>query len=838
VINRSCFTGLLIVASLLWGSRPAAAQVVTPLYTFDGADGSHPVGELVQAQDGLFYGTTREGGAAGFGTIYKITAGGLLTTLHSFSGAVDGAFPEGALLAGPDGYLYGTTSERGPGGAGTIFRIALTGELSTLFAFDGAVDGGTPRAGLTLHSGLLYGLASRGGVAGLGVLFSLTPEGAYTRLHDFRGPDGAGPVGELASVGQTLFGTASGGGAHGQGTIFLTTPAGGFVKLHDFAGGQEGATPLGKLLLGLDGSLYGTTARGGLTDCGGGCGTIFRLAADGQVTTLHRFDFYGGSRPRAGLVGAPDGYMYGTTEQGGNGCFFFELPLGCGTVFRVRADGAFGVIHHFDYGATYPQAGLLRAADGFLYGATRSTDLYGQGFGLIYRIDLFPTTITAFSPAQGPIGTRVVLTGTNLNSAVGVTFNGTAAPFRVDSSGRIITRVPIGATSGPIAVITPSGTGTTAANFNVTIRGVALTQLHVFLFAQDGTHSPIDKLIQAQDGTLYSTVLGSGIDGGGIFNITTAGAFTMLQQFPNFGQHVFPWGGLVEGRDGNFYGSTEYGGTGSGNIFQLTPGNVLTSLYSFTGGADGYFPRHDGLVQGSDGAFYGTVQFGGHVAPGSCAYGCGTVFRFVPGEGLQTVYAFTGMDGRSPLAGLTEGQAGNFYGTTNEGGVYGRGVVFVLNASGAFTVLHHFRGPEGAYPKGRVLQASDGNFYGTTTSGGAHNLGTIYRITPTGALTVLYSFGGLDGAAPSAALIQASNGTLYGTTSSGGAYGFGTIYGITLGGQLTTYHSFNGTDGNNPRAALLQASDGALYGTTAQGGSTQCIPSYVECGTVFKLDVP
>jgi uncharacterized repeat protein (TIGR03803 family) len=129
------------------------------------------MGELIEAQDGLFYGTTRDGGATGRGTIYKITGGGLLTTLHSFSEVSDGAFPEGPLVESPDGFLYGTASGGGPSGNGTIFRISLTGDFTTLFSFDGTAGSG-PRSGLTLHQGLLYGSTTRGGEFGRGVIFT------------------------------------------------------------------------------------------------------------------------------------------------------------------------------------------------------------------------------------------------------------------------------------------------------------------------------------------------------------------------------------------------------------------------------------------------------------------------------------------------------------------------------------------------------------------------------------------------------------------------------------------------------------------------------------------
>jgi uncharacterized repeat protein (TIGR03803 family) len=829
----------LCLTSLVY--QTAAAQVITKIYDFQDVDGANPVGELILAADSLFYGTTRRGGDAGLGTVFKATSGGLLTTLHSFDGVTDGALPEGPLAQAADGNLYGATSAGGSQGRGTVFRIALTGEFSTLFEFDGP-SGARPLSGLTFYNGLLYGTTTGGGTFGQGTVFSISMEGAHTVLHNFKVVDGARPVGELTVVRGLLYGTTSRGGSSGAGTVFAMTPGGAFARLHDFPGGADGASPQGRLVRHMDGNLYGTTARGGLdsSSCSNGCGTIFKMTPRGAVTILHRFDFFDGSRPLAGMTVGGDGYLYGTTEQGGNGCFFEVIPLGCGTVFRIDQDGAFESVDFFNYGATYPQAGLVLAPDGLLYGATAFTDLkFDSGsFGTLFYVDPSLTTITNFFPAKGPVGTVVTLTGTDMSAVTGVTFNEVPAPFVIDSPARITTVVPAGATSGPIAVTTPVSEASSRTNFNVTIPGVELTTLHTFTLAQDGTNTLIDKLIQAADGDLYGTVIGSGTEGGGIFKITTSGALTMLHQFTLSEVHLFPWGGLVESADGSFWGSTEFGGAGSGNIFHLELDNTLTSEYSFTGGADGSVPRHDGLIEDAGGALYGTTQDGGFFDSGTCRFGCGTVFRFVPGQGLTTLHQFNGVDGNSSEAGVIEGADQALYGTTNGGGLLGRGVVFKLTKTGAYTVLHEFSGADGSFPKASLVQASDGNFYGTTTSGGDHDMGSVFRISPTGTFTSLYSFSGLDGDRPEAALIQGSDGALYGTTLDGGAYDFGTVFRLTLGGAFTTYHSFNGAQGSHPAAALLQADDGALYGTTERGGGGGCSPSAFQCGTVFRITLP
>jgi len=199
------------------------------------------------------------------------------------------------------------------------------------------------------------------------------------------------------------------------------------------------------------------------------------------------------------------------------------------------------------------------------------------------------------------------------------------------------------------------------------------------------------------------------------------------------------------------------------------------------------------------------------------------------------------------VAGLVQATDGNFYGATQIGGAstncsYGCGTIFKITPGGTLTTLHSFDGTDGEYPYGVLVQATNGNFYGTTQYGGvstncSYGCGTIFQMTPGGKLTTLHSFDYTDGFSVFAGLVQATDGNLYGTTSTGGANGYGTIFEATPGGTLTTVHSFDDTDGLAPLAALVQATSGTFYGTTSGGGAvTTCNPSY-GCGTVFSLAV-
>ena len=315
--------------------------------------------------------------------------------------------------------------------------------------------------------------------------------------------------------------------------------------------------------------------------------------------------------------------------------------------------------------------------------------------------------------------------------------------------------------------------------------------------------------------------------------------------------------GVIQGSNGNFYGTTYEGGSieDAGTVFELTPSGTLTTLYSFCSQAsctDGNQPNA-GVIQGIDGNFYGTTEYGGANQSAFGGIGGGTVFKLTPSGTLTTLYSFCGqancIDGERLFAGVIEGTDGNFYGTTWEGGANNSGTVFELTPSGELTILHSFCSQagctDGAYPYASLIQASDGNFYGTTFYAGTgrlprHHLslgdGTVFELTPSGTLTTLYSFCThahcTDGKWPYAGVIQGDDGNFYGTTQIGGPHNDGTVFQLTPSGRLTTLHSFcshaHCADGKWPYAGVIQGSDGNLYGTTEYGGRH-------HDGTVFEV---
>jgi uncharacterized repeat protein (TIGR03803 family) len=357
----------------------------------------------------------------------------------------------------------------------------------------------------------------------------------------------------------------------------------------------------------------------------------------------------------------------------------------------------------------------------------------------------------------------------------------------------------------------------------------------------NGSNPYYASLIQGTNGSFYGTTTYGGASEqncygntcGTIFKITPSGTLTTLHEF-DFADGGYPEAGLVQTTNGSFYGTAAVGGsTGAGTIFKITPTGSLTTVYEFQNSTDGANPL-GALVQARNGVLYGTTSYGGG---DPCA--CGTVFKVTSAGTLTTLHTFVGggTEGNYPEAGLVQGTDGNFYGTTASGGANGYGTIFKITPAGTLTTLYNFDSTGGANPWAGLVQGADGNLYGTTTYGGTSGsgctgfgCGTVFKITLTGTLTTLHNFDGTDGGLPTGGLVQATNGAFYGMAGGGGANNGGTIFKITPAGTLTTLHNFDVTDGANPMGGLVQATNGTFYGTTSGGGTD-------NDGTVLSLSV-
>jgi uncharacterized repeat protein (TIGR03803 family) len=379
----------------------------------------------------------------------------------------------------------------------------------------------------------------------------------------------------------------------------------------------------------------------------------------------------------------------------------------------------------------------------------------------------------------------------------------------------------IATVTGSIAQSSTTATFTTLASFNGTNGG-----------------DPFQTLVQGTDGNLYGFAAGSAKSPAEVFKVTLAGTIIPLVTSEDLFQGDPGPLLSVLGADGNFYGTTMVGGTqNGGTVFQMTPDGQLTTLYNFcetplpcsSGGA---YPMN-GVIQGSDGNFYGTT-------PTESPSSFGAIFQLTLGGVLTTLYGFNEAEfgGYRSDGPLIEGTNGNFFGLDSNGNI-----AFTVTPQGEFAILHNFCCANGGYPVGPLVQTTDGNLYGEALAGGLSNrmecgvigCGTIFRMTPEGWFRTIYSFCAGEhscpsGSWPTGGLTLGSDGNLYGITlNGGGPYRLGTIFRVTPNGALTTLHHFVTTDGYGP-SGLVQATNGMFYGAMA-GSASSC------CGSIYSLSV-
>jgi uncharacterized repeat protein (TIGR03803 family) len=581
--------------------------------------------------------------------------------------------------------------------------------------------------------------------------------------------------------------------------VFKVSPAGQQTVLYSFAGTPDGANPYAGVIADSSGNLYGTTYAGGVSSAG----TVYQLSRSGQETVLHSFGGPGGgASPYAGVIRDSAGNLYGTTSLGG------------GLIYELQAGGSFTVLYTFPYPAhrqtpTRPESGLVRDPAGNLYGTTQ---LGGTaGIGAVYML----------SPA-GTLSTLYSFPGGGLPQSGPVFFN--AGVIR-DSAGNLYGTTPYASAGGMVYKLSASGQGTTLFNFT----------------GAPGGTEPKTGVTRDSAGNLYGTTsFGGAANAGVVYKVDTTGHETVLYSFTGGADGDYPLAGVTLDSAGNLYGTTFHGGTqGFGVVYKVDTTGQETVLYSFTGGADGGYPEA-GVILDATGNLYGTTLEGG-------AAGAGVVYELDTAGHETVLYSFTGgVDGGFPLASPIRDAAGNLYGTTNGGGTAGLGVVYKLNATGQETVLYSFPGgPEGAFPFAGVIRDGAGNFYGTTADGGGPagegGHGVVFKLTAAGGYSVLYTFtGGTDGGAPLGGVIRDSSGDLFGTANIGGlagcSLGCGVVYKVDTAGHETILHSFTGgVDGANPYGGLVADSTGHLYGTTQYGGKGASALTSSGAGVLYEI---
>lgn len=682
-------------------------------------EGANPAAtNLIQASDGKMYGMTSGGGANNSGIIFRFDpVSSAYLKMLDFDGASIGSNPQGSLMQASDGMLYGMTYSGGANGMGTIFRYDLsTSSCSNLIDFSGTSNGSSPQGSLIQGAdGFLYGLTTGGGNSNMGVLFQFDPVSlSFVKELDFNGAsNGRNPEGSLVQIsGGMIYGLSAQGGLHDKGVLFQFDPQTlQYTKELDFSGTGNGETPVGSLILGSDGKLYGTTYAGGSN----GTGVLFQYDPAGS-SFAKKYDFTGGTNgfsPMSSLVQAADGMLYGMTYQDG--------VNGQGVIFQYDpALASYSKVFDFDgaSGGSQPQGALMLAADARLYGMT-----YGggaNGVGVLFQLDpaslLFTKKLDFAEATNGSFPFGALMHGAD-GMCYGLTSGGGAnnmgVLFQFDPAASVYTK---------------------RMDFAGTANG----------------SNPHGSLMQTTDGKIYGMTYTGGANGMGLifqFDPLT-NICSDLFDFDGTANGSYPFGSLMQASDGKLYGMTYMGGAfNEGVLFQFDPVSAMfLKMHDFSGSADGSNPQ-GALIQAADGKLYGMTYYGGTA-------NTGVLFQFDPaGSTFVKMVDFTGaVNGSNPIGSLTKASDGMIYGMTYGGGANAIGVLFRLDpVSPVFTKLMDFDGTTyGSNPEGDLIQASDGMLYGVTATGGINNKGVLFQLNPaTASFIKTLDFNGADGENPS-----------------------------------------------------------------------------------------
>ena len=358
--------GLVVAAFtvLSWvnaGCADVALQGIREFFPTNGQP-RFPACRLLEVSNGVFYGTSLAGGTNGRGAVFKITAAGELTVLHSFTASEAANGADGGLVWGDDGNLYGSTPDGGEFGSGSVFRVTPDGAVTTTHSFGGggsaSTNGLQPIGPLEKgDDGALYGTTSHGGAAGYGTVFRITTNEVFTRLASFQGTNGAHPwSGLMRASDGNFYGMTYGllSAADHDGSIFKFSTNGELSALVRFDGANGSSPQSARLVQGADGNFYGATKLGGPFYRG----TVFRTTPDGTLTTLHSFDGTNGAFPQRLTFGS-DGDLYGLAShrvENGN--------LTNGALFKITTNGLLTMLACFNgTNAMHPTADLTMGSD-------------------------------------------------------------------------------------------------------------------------------------------------------------------------------------------------------------------------------------------------------------------------------------------------------------------------------------------------------------------------------------------------------------------------------------------------------------------------------------------
>jgi uncharacterized repeat protein (TIGR03803 family) len=685
--------------------------------------------------------------------------------------------------------LWGTLPYAGKPGAGLICEIDLNGnQMSDIHAFSKYEGKQSRHEALLADNNKLYGIAV-GGMFQFGcILYEYDPAtGQYNIIHDFHDPDAwvglAANAGYLMQASNGLiYGFNQNGGPTQDGQLFSYDPSSGvFEYLADFEASTTGSIPAGVLTEAANGKLYGVTNEGGVCNYG----TIFSYDIEsGIIVQEHCFDWLDGADPVDGMCLASNGLLYGMTNAGGGS--------GDGVIYSYETTtGILTLLHEFNTAAHggKPYGRLYQASDGNLYGMASTGGLNGDG--ILFRYD----------PDLDLFALRINFDGTN-----GADPNGNL----VECEGSLY------------GMTTEGGVNNEGTLFRYDMTANQLTKLADF-YGDDYGRYPYGSLTAGQDGILYGqTYSGGKNDNGVMFEYYTA-TLVFLKRF-DFGQSdngAMSISSLMTGNDGWVYGTTYGGGQyNGGTIYRINPADrIFESLYEFDIYTYGGNPT-TGLIQATDGYFYGTTPFGGTV-------GAGVIYRFDANNKIVTVLEdlITPSQGSRPSGPPVQASDGFLYGLTRQGGAMGHGALYKFNLSiSTYTKLADFQdAASGSRPEGSLVEAANGKLYALANEGGQFGFGTLFEYDPTGGtFFTMAHFDGLNkGAGPVTTLLEYEDNQLYGVCLEGGVYGKGTMFAYdAVSGTCSKVHDFGAAaDGTNPMGPLMKASNGKIYGTANSGGT-------------------
>ncbi|HZY79755.1 MAG TPA: choice-of-anchor tandem repeat GloVer-containing protein [Cyclobacteriaceae bacterium] len=776
-----------------------------------------PFARIVRTTHG-YYATCQDGPKYG-GLIFKFQDTGNVEIIKEFT-SPGGLEPQGDVVVGDDGYLYGITQWGGDEGRGTFYRMSTDGsDYKVLKSFDNDTGGN----GLSLNysgpmlasDGFLYGIHSYSNI--FGSLYKLSRDGSqYTEIYQFNATNQR-PTGSLIEVDGKLVGTYF--GEDYKGSLFSINKDGTlFSYVYDF---PEHLT-FGKLIKGLDGKLYGTCRTGSETKGK----FFFRINGDGtgftkihDIETTERIEM-----PR--LLYHSDGNLYGQGYLSDNGAQVIGI-------FKLAADGSsYKIIYKFtDNADGSPTGSMSEGPDGYLYGRWKVLSQDGPTKWIFFKVK------TDGSGYQKIYEDVTQPYNNSLSDLVFVPVAKILPSINYTSSSTVVkgTSIDLAATSNSTGAISWSvtnmtGSATLSGNkLNAVNEGTVKLKINVAgddYFTAGSTEVVLRIKNAAMDlkkpAIWGSTVSGGAFNGGTLFSMNLDGSgFSTNYDFRIDGGGAMPESSFLTNVNGLLYGTTTFGGAfDRGVIFSFNPAtNAYTVEYSFK--VNEAADVKGGLIAHSNGRLFGLSATGGQG-------GFGTLFSFDPTSKTCVIHHHFRDDDAYPRGNVVEAPGGAVYGITQQDNIFKYDP-----AANTFTHVKTLTALEGVASNGKMYLASDNKIYTTAAKFGSLHGGTVIRIDPvTGDVTSIHDFDPqVSSSEPIGGLIEV-DGKLYGTTTVRGTNNEpkGSIFSITLAtSAFAELYVFGEADGHFVTGSLAKATNGKLYGTTRSGGQ-------FGRGTIFEFN--